>query len=89
MVRVPVGAEVRGFDSGNTVIVMVSFEPDAGVLVAAVSAVVVASSDEEEPGVHAVSRLYRSLSDRSSPDRGGAAYRADHRWYSLETPGCV
>jgi hypothetical protein len=64
MVRVPVGVEVMDFDSGDTVMVMVSVAPEAGVLVAAVRELVVGSSDEEGPGVHAVSRLYRSTEPR-------------------------
>ncbi len=64
MVSAPVGVDAMELDSGATVMVMVSVAPLAGVLVAAVTDVVVGSSDEEEPGVHAVSRLYRSTDPR-------------------------
>jgi hypothetical protein len=50
MVNVPVGVEVMELDSGDTVMAMVSFAPEAGVLVAAESEVVVGSKDEDDPG---------------------------------------
>jgi hypothetical protein len=64
MVNVPVGVEVMELDSGDTVMVMVSFAPEAGVLVAAESEVAVGSKDADDPGVHAVNRLYRSTDPR-------------------------
>lgn len=59
-VSVPVGVVVMVLDCGATVIVIVSLAPTAGVVVAAVSAVVVACSEAEDPEGQEVSRLYRS-----------------------------
>lgn len=63
-VRVPVGVEVMELDFGATVMVIVSFAPEAGVPVAAESEVVVGSRDEEGPGVQEVIKLYRSTEPR-------------------------
>src|SRR5579863_7127624 len=64
IVNVPVGVVEMDFDSGATAIEMVSLAPEAGVLVAAVSEMIVDSNAEEEPGGQAVSRLYRSIEPR-------------------------
>jgi hypothetical protein len=57
MVNVPVGVAVIELDSGDTVMVIVSLAPEDGVLLAAVSAVDVVSSEDEELAVQDVSRL--------------------------------
>ena len=57
MVRVPVGVPVMELDAGATMMVMTSFAPEDGELLAAESVVVVASSEAVEPEGHAVSRL--------------------------------
>lgn len=63
IVNDPLGVVLIELDSGATVMVMVSFAPEDGVLVAAVSAVMVGFNDDPEP-VQAFIRLYKSIEPR-------------------------
>ena len=56
MVKVPVGVVVTELDADATVMVMVSFSPEAGVVVAAERVVVEEAAEDPEVG-QAISRL--------------------------------